>query len=100
MVNLQTQNNAMRISEAAQEAVKLDPNRIWTASKNQHIHSENGEAKIQPIYCKITVHPGIKNQTSVESFRAPTFEECLTLIKDAQFVSFMERQKKHDLQAL
>jgi hypothetical protein len=70
----------MKISEAAAAAVELDPSRVWSVSKNQHVVAEKGKVVMHPMYCKITVHPGIKAEESVEAYRAPKFEECLELI--------------------
>ncbi len=70
----------MKISEAATAAVNLDPSRVWSVSKNQHVVSEKGQVVMHPMYCKITVHPGITTEAEVEAYRAPKFEECLEQI--------------------
>jgi len=81
----------MKISQALLQAIHIDPNRVWSASKNIHGHSEDGQPVVLDMYCKITVMPGIQNQTEVEAYRAPDFESCLQMIKEAQEQAFLAK---------
>lgn len=80
----------MKIAQAAQAAVNLDPSRVWSVSKNQHVVAEKGKVVMHPLYCKITVHPGIQHDSEVESYRAPSFEDCLELV----FRAFQSKVKQ------